>query len=107
MKLKVSDFKEAVHRARTLAEEKSGRHENADEFIKIGEADGFRLYVVAGKTINKALSSSLHENPCDVFMLLLEGEMEFTFEDDEKVSARRANALSCQSILSINVFSKR
>jgi quercetin dioxygenase-like cupin family protein len=73
----------AVSRAKKLAEEKLARGENADEFVEIAKVNGFKIYVAAGKTIN-APSTELHKNPRDVFMLVLEGKIEFTFENGER-----------------------
>jgi quercetin dioxygenase-like cupin family protein len=52
--------------------------------VEIGNADGFKLYVTAGKTIKEETPISFHENPRDVFMLLLKGEIEFAFGKGEK-----------------------
>lgn len=82
--MEVTDFKEAISKARKLAESKLAEGENADEFVEIGEADGFKIYVAAGKTIKDSSPDSLHENPRDAFMLVLQGEMEFTFKYKEK-----------------------
>jgi len=85
---KVIDLKKAISKAKKLAEDKLSMGENADEFVEIGEADGFKIYVTAGKTIKDSPPDSLHENPSDVFMLLLEGEIEFTFEKGEKTTVK-------------------
>jgi len=82
--MKIVRLEEAISEAKRLAEEKLARGENADEFVEIGEADGFKLYITAGKTIKDEFPISFHENPRDVFMLILEGEIEFTFERGEK-----------------------
>ena len=79
MKLELLNLHEAIDKVKENAKEKLERGENADEFVNIGEADGFKLYVTAGQTIKDATPNSFHENPRDVFMLLFEGEMEFTF----------------------------
>ena len=89
MKLKLLDLQEAIDKVKENAKEKLARGENADEFVNIGEADGFKLYATAGKTIKDAAPNSFHENPRDVFMLLLEGEMEFTFEEGEKTTIKK------------------
>ncbi len=86
--LRIVDFQEALLKGKTLAEEKLAKSENADEFVEIGEADGFKLYVTAGKTIKDEFPISFHENPRDVFMLVLEGEIEFTFEKGERVTVK-------------------
>jgi len=78
--LKIVNLEEAILKAKKMAEDKLAKGENADEFVEIGEADEFKIYVVAGKTIKDPFQGSLHENPRDVFMLVLEGETEFTFE---------------------------
>jgi len=82
--LEIIDFQEAILKGKRLAEEKIVKGENADEFVEIGEADGFKLYVAVGKTLEDHSPNSFHENPRDVFMLLLEGEIEFTFEHGKK-----------------------
>ena len=82
--MKVVRLEEAISEAKRLAEEKLANGESADEFVQIGEADGFKLYVTAGKTIKDEFPISFHENPRDVFMLVLEGEIEFTFEHVKK-----------------------
>ena len=78
--MKIVRLEEAISEAKRLAEEKLANGESADEFVQIGEADGFKLYVTAGKTIKDEFPISFHENPRDVFTLVLEGEIEFTFE---------------------------
>ena len=67
-----------------LAEGKLAVGESADGFVEIGEADGFKLYITAGKTVKDEFPVSFHENQRDVFMLVLEGEIEFRFEKGEK-----------------------
>jgi len=59
------------------------RNKNADEFVQIGEADGFKLYATSGKTIRGKTTVSFHENPRDVFMLL-EGDTEFTLKIEKR-----------------------
>lgn len=86
--MKIVRLENAISEARKLAEEKLAMGEGADEFVEIGEADGFKLYVTAGKTIKEGLPISFHENPRDAFMLLLEGEIEFTFERGEKTTVK-------------------
>ena len=76
-------IQEAIREARRLAESKLAEGTNADEFVEIAQADGFKIYVTAGKTINDS-PSSFHENPRDVFMWIIEGEIEFRFEDETK-----------------------
>jgi quercetin dioxygenase-like cupin family protein len=82
--LKIVDFEKAMLKAKKLAENKIAESENADEFVEIGNADGFKIYVTAGKTLRDKSPQGLHENPRDVFMLVLQGEMEFKFENGEK-----------------------
>jgi quercetin dioxygenase-like cupin family protein len=82
--LKITRLEEAISTAKRLAEDKLAAGENADEFVEIGEIDGAKLYVAAGKTIKVQISERLHENRRDVFMYLLEGEIEFTFENGKK-----------------------
>jgi quercetin dioxygenase-like cupin family protein len=82
--LKVVDFEKAVLKAKKLAANKIVKSENADEFVEIGNADGFKIYVTAGKTLMDKIPQVFHENPRDVFMLVLQGEMEFKFENGEK-----------------------
>ncbi|MDI6905398.1 MAG: cupin domain-containing protein [Candidatus Bathyarchaeia archaeon] len=82
--MKIVNLQEAISEAKKVAEKKLAIGENADDFVEIGEADGFKLYVTAGKTIKDEFPISFHENPRDVFMLVLEGEIEFTFERGEK-----------------------
>jgi quercetin dioxygenase-like cupin family protein len=82
--MKIVRLEDAISEARKLAEEKLAVGESADEFVEIDEADGFKLYVTAGKTIKDEFPISIHENPRDVFMLVLEGQIEFTFERGEK-----------------------
>jgi len=87
------DFDAVVLKAQKLAQEKLARGENADEFVEIGEADGFKLYVVSGKTIKNTAPGSFHENPRDVFMFLFEGLIELTFENGEKVTVKKGQCL--------------
>ena len=48
--MKIVRLEEAISEAKRLAEEKLARGKNADEFVEIGEADGFKLYVTLEKT---------------------------------------------------------
>jgi mannose-6-phosphate isomerase-like protein (cupin superfamily) len=82
--LKTLFVQEAIQKARRLAERKLADGMNADEFVEIAEADGFRIYVTAGKTIDYSSSYPFHENPRDVFMWVIEGEIEFLFGDKRK-----------------------
>jgi mannose-6-phosphate isomerase-like protein (cupin superfamily) len=77
-----------IFKAKELAEEKLANGLGADEFVEIGNADGFKIYVTAGKAINGSSQSSLHENSRDVFMLVLEGEVEFPFENGERATVK-------------------
>jgi mannose-6-phosphate isomerase-like protein (cupin superfamily) len=82
--LKTVRLKQAILRAKKLAEDKLAKGENADEFILIGEADGFKIYVTAGKTLENLDLEGLHENSRDIFMIALEGKIEFKFENGER-----------------------
>jgi mannose-6-phosphate isomerase-like protein (cupin superfamily) len=82
--LKIVDFEKAILKAKKLAENKIAEGEDADEFVEIGNADDFKIYVAAGKTLKDKNAEALHENPRDVFMLVLQGEIEFRFENGEK-----------------------
>jgi quercetin dioxygenase-like cupin family protein len=86
--LKIIDLKEAISKAKKLAEDELAKGESADEFVEIGEADEFKIYVAVGKTVKDSSPNSLHENPRDVFMLVLEGEIEFTFEKGERTTVK-------------------
>lgn len=82
--MEVRSLKGAISEAKRLIEKKLAKSEDADEFVEIAEADGFKIYVIAGKTLKSHTLPSLHENQRDVFMLILEGEIEFAFEDGKK-----------------------
>jgi quercetin dioxygenase-like cupin family protein len=82
--MKIVNLEEAILEAKKLAKKKLAIEENVDQFVEIGDADGFKLYVIAGKTIKDEFPISFHENSRDVFMLLLKGEIEFTFRKGEK-----------------------
>ena len=82
--LKIVDFEKAILKAKKSAENKIAKCKNADEFVEIGNADGFKIYVTAGKTLKDKSPQALHENSRDVFMLVLQGEIEFKFENEEK-----------------------
>lgn len=90
MKMSVFQFDEAKLKARKLAEAKLAKGENADEFVQIAEVNGFKLYVCAGKTIKTPGKERFHSNPKDCFHLLLQGEMELTFENSEKVNVTKS-----------------
>jgi mannose-6-phosphate isomerase-like protein (cupin superfamily) len=82
--LKIVNFEKAVLKVKRLAENRIAKGESADEFVEIGNADGFKIYVTAGKTLKDKSPEVLHENARDVFMLVLQGEIEFRFENGEK-----------------------
>jgi len=86
--LKILNLEQGILKAKELAEDKLLRGENADEFVEIGEADGFKIYVTAGKTVKKTDFDAFHQNPRDVFMLVLQGELELAFENGEKTTAK-------------------
>ena len=95
--MRIVRLEDAISKAKRLAEEKLARGESADESVEIGEADGFRLYVTAGKTIKDESPISFHENSRDVFMLVLEGEIEFTFENQERASNNKSQKMFCSA----------
>ena len=72
----------AILKARGIAENKLKEGVSADEFVEIGDADGFKVYVTVGRTLENP--TSFHENPRDVFMWIMEGKMQFEFEDGRK-----------------------
>jgi mannose-6-phosphate isomerase-like protein (cupin superfamily) len=82
--LRIVNLEEAILKAKRLAENKIANGKNADEFVEIGNADDFKIYVTAGKTLKSKNAQILHENPRDVFMLVFQGEIEFRFENGEK-----------------------
>jgi len=86
--MKIVRLENAISEAKRLAEEKLAVGESADEFVEIGEADGFKLYITVGKTVKDEFPFSFHENQRDVFMLVLEGEIEFTFDKGERVTVK-------------------
>ncbi len=86
--MRIVRLEDAISKAKRLAEEKLVRGESAVESVEIGEADGFKLYVTSAKTIKDESPISFHENPRDVFMLVLEGEIEFTFENQERATIK-------------------
>jgi quercetin dioxygenase-like cupin family protein len=86
--LKIVNFEEAILEVKKQAENKLAKHENADEFVEIGDADDFKIYVTAGKTLEDKSPKAIHKNPRDIFMLVLQGDMEFTFENGEKAIAQ-------------------
>jgi mannose-6-phosphate isomerase-like protein (cupin superfamily) len=95
--LKVVKLEDAISKVKNLALEKLSKGENADEFVEIGEADGFKIYVAAGKTVGASVE--FHENPRDVFMLVLEGEVLFLFEDGEKVLVKAGDCFVLRKCL--------
>jgi len=86
--LRIVNFEKAVQKAKKMAEERIARGKSADEFVEIGDADGFKIYITAGKTFKNKIPKGFHENPRDVFMLILQGEIEFTFENGEKATVK-------------------
>lgn len=78
--MRILNLQVAISEAKRLAEQKIAVGEGADEFFEIAEADGFKIYIAAGKTLKGHGPPTLHMNQRDVFMLVLKGEMEFTFE---------------------------
>jgi quercetin dioxygenase-like cupin family protein len=104
--LKIVNFEKAVRKAKDLAESKLAKHESADEFVEIGNTDGFKIYVTAGKTLEDK-SQVFHENPRDVFMLVLQGEIVLSLDNGEKVIVKPKIALSCPKTLGINALSKK
>ena len=83
--LKIVNLQQAILKAKKLAENKINKHQNADEFVEIAEADGFKIYVAVGKTVEGKGPMAMHENPRDVFMLVLHGKMGLAFENGEKI----------------------
>ena len=81
--MKTVSLDNAISEAKELATRKLGKGISADEFVRIGEAHGFKIYVTAGKTLGSS-SCAFHENPRDVFMLIIEGEVEFQFQNGKK-----------------------
>ena len=103
--MKIVRMEDAISEAKRLAE-KLAVKESADEFVEIGEADRFKLYVTSGKIIKEELPISFHENPRDVFMFVLEGEIEFTSERGEKNSESRRMLCSTKTLNVSLVFKK-
>jgi hypothetical protein len=48
--MKIVNLEKAILEAKKLAKKKLAIGDNADEFVEIGDADGFRLYATTGKT---------------------------------------------------------
>ena len=88
MMLNVISLEDATSRAKKIAETRLARGVDADEFIEIGNAEGFKIYVAAGKTLHDS-SYPMHDNPRDVFMLVLEGEIEFIFKNGERQTVKQ------------------
>ena len=86
--LKVVSLGSAISEAKELVENKLAKGMNADDLLEIGDADGFKIYIAAGKTRQNLSPYPMHENPRDVFMLILQGEIEFTFANGEKTTAK-------------------
>lgn len=86
--LKIEKIQDAISKVKKLAEDKIAKNENADEFVEIAEADDFKIYVAAGETVTKSTVGEMRESPRDVFMLVLEGEVEFTFEKGERQTVK-------------------
>jgi mannose-6-phosphate isomerase-like protein (cupin superfamily) len=89
LRFKVVEFEDAVKKARKLAQEKLDEGDNADEFVEIGDAEDVKFYVTAGKTIRELVSDTFHENLHDTFIYVLDGEMEFTFENGDKAVVKK------------------
>lgn len=85
---KIRDIEKEIRTAKRLAREKTAKGEEADEFVEIGDADGFKLYVAASES-KQQKPSSFHENARDVFMYIIDGRMRLTFEDGEKVVIKK------------------
>jgi mannose-6-phosphate isomerase-like protein (cupin superfamily) len=81
--LRTTSARDAILKARKLAEDKSAQGTSADEFVEIGNVDGFKVYITAGKTVDNS-PHPFHENPRDVFMWVMEGEIEFDFGNGRK-----------------------
>jgi mannose-6-phosphate isomerase-like protein (cupin superfamily) len=84
--LKIVSLENAISKVKKLARNKLTEGVNVDEFLEIAEADGFKIYVMAGKTFD--VPYPLHENPKDVFMLIIEGEIEFLFQNGKRTTAK-------------------
>lgn len=95
--MKIVSLENAISKAKELARSKLSEEVNADEFLEIGEADGFKIYVTAGKTIGKP--PLFHENPRDVFMLIIEGEIEFLFQNRKRTTAKAGESFVLQKHL--------
>jgi len=49
--LKITSIHEAILEAKRLADGKLTKGISADEFVEVGDVDGFKVYVTAGKTL--------------------------------------------------------
>jgi quercetin dioxygenase-like cupin family protein len=85
--LKKRSIQNAIVKVKKLAEAKLTKGTSADEFVEIADVDGFKVYVTAGKTIDSS-ASPLHENQRDVFMWIIEGKIEFEFENGKKTAVK-------------------
>ena len=103
--LKIVSLENAISEAKELARSKLSKGLNADEFLEIGEADGFKIYVTAGKTVGDS-PHPFHENPRDVFMLIIEGEVEFLFKNGRRVTAKSGECFVLQKHLKHQCFFK-
>lgn len=101
--LKILNLEQVTLKAKELAEDKLVKGESADEFVEISEADGFKIYVTAGKTI-KTDFDAFHKKPRDVFMLVLEGELELVFENGEKVIVKAGECFVLPKLASHRCF---
>jgi mannose-6-phosphate isomerase-like protein (cupin superfamily) len=84
--MKIVFLEKAISKVKKMAESKLNEGKNVDEFLEIGKADSFKFYVTAGKTVD--VPCPTHENPKDVFMLIIEGEVEFLFQKERKKTVK-------------------
>ena len=98
MMLNVISLEDVTSRARKIVSARLAKGVDADEFIEIGNADGFKIYVAAGKTLHNS-PYPMHDNPRDVFMLVLEGEIEFMFENGERQTVKQGECFVLQKHL--------
>jgi mannose-6-phosphate isomerase-like protein (cupin superfamily) len=89
--LKIVSLEDAISKVKELAKSKLAEGLNVDEVLEIGDADGFKIYVTAGKTVD--VPYPFHENPKDVFMLIIEGEIEFLFQNGKRTIAKAGECL--------------
>lgn len=90
--LKTTSVKRSILEARRRARVRLAKGANADEFVVIGEVDGSQIYVTAGKTVEDP-GRGFHANPRDVFMYILEGKVEFEFEDGSREIVKPGTSL--------------